>query len=211
MDRHSLNLSTATPTRQAPVAFDFTAAMRGLCADLVSRLPELSHVDLSRVAIRFCQTRSRGTHGVQATLTPLRFAGGARETVRRGRHWTIQQILDPAGREMLYLLSFYLPRFCEHSFREKLATVCHELWHISPAFDGDLRRLEGRCYAHGRSERHYHEQMHRLAERWLALNPPPQVHEFLSFSFRQLAARYSTICGTRIASPKLVPLSKRAA
>ena len=42
-------------------------------------------------------------------------------------------------------MSFYLPRFCDQSLDEKLSTVMHELWHISPAFDGDIRRLPGRC------------------------------------------------------------------
>ena len=39
---------------------------------------------------------------------------------------------------MLYLLSFYLPRFLKLPWREKLATVIHELWHVNPQFNGDL-------------------------------------------------------------------------
>ena len=31
--------------------------------------------------------------------------------------------------------------FLDQTFEEKLVTVFHELYHISPAFDGDLRRL----------------------------------------------------------------------
>ena len=88
---------------------------------------------------------------------------------------------------MLYLLSFYLPRFLNHSFEEKLTTVIHELWHISPSFNGDLRRLPGRCYAHGSSEREYHKQMEALAAKWLSLDPPADVHRFL----RQLQATAS--------------------
>ena len=87
-------------------------------------------------------------------LTPLRFEGGRLTSVRRTGRWTIERLYDEAGREMLYLLSFYLPRFLEHPLREKLATVVHELWHIGPGFDGDLRRHPGRCYAHSHSQRH---------------------------------------------------------
>ncbi len=60
---------------QAATGFDFTGHMRRFCRTLVADLPELAHIDLERVAIGFRQTRRRGTAGVQATLTPLRFAG----------------------------------------------------------------------------------------------------------------------------------------
>ena len=76
-----------------------------------------------------------------ATLTPLRFAGGRMHTFRRKRRWRIQRLYDPDGREMLYILTFYLPRFLDLPLREKLTTVLHELWHVGPEFDGDVRRL----------------------------------------------------------------------
>ncbi|HVW37295.1 MAG TPA: hypothetical protein VHB99_08310, partial [Pirellulales bacterium] len=53
--------------------FDFNFHVGRLCIDLASRLPELGHVDMSRVAIRYCQVRNAAAHGLQATLTPLRF------------------------------------------------------------------------------------------------------------------------------------------
>src|SRR4030095_10646232 len=115
-----------------------TLRMRLLCADIVVRTPELSHIDLSRVALSFSQTRRGVSWGMYASLTPLRFQGGALTTRRRGRLYQVQRLIDGSGREMLYLLSFYLPRFMNLDFREKLITVFHELWHISPEFDGDL-------------------------------------------------------------------------
>ena len=134
---------------------------------MVARLEELRHIDLSRVGIGFCQTRRQGRFGMHASLTPLRFPGGQAQRVRRGRTWRIQRVeLD--GREMLYLLNFYLPRFLDLPFAEKLTTVAHELWHIGPRFDGDLRRFGGRCYAHSGSQRRYDAYVGRLVDRWLA-------------------------------------------
>jgi hypothetical protein len=112
---------------QPPAGFDFTVHMRRLCRDIASRLDELRHIDVQRVAIRCCQTRKAALHGIQATLTPLRFEQGALTTWRNGRRWTIERLYDDSGREMLYLLSFYLPRFQNQTFKEKLATVFHEL------------------------------------------------------------------------------------
>jgi predicted metallopeptidase len=189
---------------EASPGFDFTLHMRRLCVDLAARLPELSHVDMARVAIRFCQTRRATRYGVHASLTPLGFEGGRLESRRRGRTWTVERLYDDAGREMLYLLSFYLPRFLDRPFHEKLTTVVHELWHIGPAFDGDLRRHPGRCYAHSHSQKQYDALVAGLAEKWLSLSPPAQAHDFLHCDFNGLQARHGAIFGQRIRTPKLL-------
>jgi hypothetical protein len=190
------------PTRAQ--GFDFTHHMRVICADMVARLPELSHIDLARVAIRFCQARKSVRHGIQATLTPLRFEGGELVSVRRGRRWTVQRIYDERGCEMLYLLSFYLPRFLEHPLEDKLSTVIHELWHISPRFDGDVRRHPGRCYAHSHSQSHYDAEMGRLTRKWLSLAPPAEAYDFLHHNFRQLQQVRGPVFGLKIPTPKLI-------
>src|SRR5690606_38484073 len=100
--------------------FDFTSAMRRTCVDMAARLPELAHIDMTRVAVGFCQTRKSVTHGLQASLTPLRFENGAEYTIRRGRRYACQRLYDPEGCEYLYLLNFYLPRFLNHHFGEKV-------------------------------------------------------------------------------------------
>jgi predicted metallopeptidase len=192
--------------RQPPVGFDFTLHMRRLCDDIVNRLDQLRHVDMTRVAVSFSQTRRAGSQGMFASLTPMRFAGGKLHTYRRKRRWGIQRLYDPDGREMLYILSFYLPRFLDLPFREKLTTVLHELWHIGPKFDGDVRRLGERCYAHGSSQKQYDRHVEALVDRWLSLGPPEPLYGFLRLSFRELVARDGRVYGRKVPTPKLVPL-----
>lgn len=187
--------------------FDFTLHMRRLCAQLAAQVAELSHVDIDRVAIRFCQARKPVRHGTQASLTPLRFDRGELVRRQRGRAWTIERLFGPDGREMLYLLSFYLPRFLERSFEEKLTTVVHELWHISPRFDGDFRRHEGRCWAHTHSQAQFDAHARALAMKWLSLSPPQDSYDFLRLTFRELAERHGRIIGQRIRTPRLVRAS----
>jgi hypothetical protein len=196
----------ARPELQAGVTrgFDFTQHIRSLADDMCRRLAELAHIDLARVAIRFCQARKAVRHGIQASLTPLRFENGALTANRRGRTWTIQRIHDSAGREMLYLLSFYLPRYLELPWREKLATVIHELWHISPRFDGDLRRHPGRCYAHSHSQRQYDALVEQLLDKWLSLEPPGELFDFLQHGFHELERTRGPIYGLTIPTPKLI-------
>jgi hypothetical protein len=189
-------------------AFDFTLHIRRLCDDMIERLDELAHIDMNRVAISVCQARKAVPHGIYASLTPLRFEGGALTTQRRGRELAIQRVFDRGGREMLYILSFYLPRFQNLDFREKLITVLHELWHISPGFEGDIRRHAGRYHAHSHSQAEYDQQMGRLADHWLAVAPPDDVYRFLHDDFRTLAARHGRIVGLRFRRPRLVPVAK---
>ncbi len=185
-------------------SFDFTQAMCDLCADIAERVSEFQHVEVERVAFNICQTRRDVSHGMYASLTPLRFAGGAERKVMRGMSWGVEPLCDEGGSDYLYLLSFYLPRFQNTSLEEKLTTIFHELWHIAPEFNGDVRRHAGRCYAHGSSQRRYDAEMTRLAQAWLALNPPAQLYDFLSLSFAELVAEHGRVIGNRWRAPKLV-------
>ncbi len=188
-----------------PAGFDFTLHMRRVCVDMVARLDRLGHIDMSRVAISFSQARKACRWGMYASLTPMRFAEGRRHAIRSGRKWCVQRLNGPGGLEMLYILNFYLPRFLNLPFREKLTTVMHELWHIGPRFDGDVRRFGGRCFAHGSSQRQYDALVETLVDRWLAARPPEPVCEFLRWEFRELVARHGRVYGRKIPTPKLLP------
>jgi len=195
--------SRSARTRSA--GFDFTAHVRRLCDDMVTRVDLLHHIDMTRVAVSFSQTRKTTRYGMYASLTPMRFADGRRHTVRQGRKWGVQRLHDASGREMLYILNFYLPRFLDLKFREKLSTVMHELWHIGPRFDGDVRRFGGRCFAHGASQARYDAQVEKLVARWLAGQPPESVCSFLRYGFRELTARHGRVYGRKVPAPKLIP------
>jgi len=173
---------------------------------MVDRVRQLGHIEMGRVAISFSQTRKASGYGMYASLTPMRFDGGQTHTVRRGQKWGVQRLHGPNGREMLYILSFYLPRFLNLKFREKLSTVVHELWHISPNFDGDVRRFDGRCFVHGSSQKKYEATVDRLVDRWLSARPPASICEFLRGDFHSLTARHGRVFGQKFATPKLFPV-----
>ena len=200
-------MSTPSPSAaRRGGGFDFTQRMWDLCHDATGRMAELSHIRMPQVAVSFAQTRSRVLHGLQAKLTPLRFKDGRLTHVRGGRHWTVQRLYDAAGTEMLYILSFYMPRFMNQTPQEKLTTVFHELWHIGTRFDGDLRRFPGRCYAHSARQADFDALASELAARWLAARPPERLFRFLWLDFRQLTTRYGRVFGLRIPIPKLLPV-----
>ena len=89
---------------------------------------------------------------------------------------------------MLYLVTFCLPRFLDQDFDDKFITLFHELYHISPAFDGDLRRHAGRCDLHSNSKRLYDAHMADLARSYLSNGADHGLHDFLRLNFAQLTA-----------------------
>jgi hypothetical protein len=195
------------PSGPADRPFDFCGHVARLCADVIRRCRELAHVDVSRLLFDVTQARSAAAHGLQARVTPLRFHGGALTRRRGGTLYQVQRyVVD--GRDMLYLVTFCLPRFLEQNFDDKFVTLFHELYHISPAFDGDLRRHAGRCAIHSRSQRDYDAHMAHLARAYLAERPDAALHAFLRLSFAQLQHRHGQVVGVRLPRPRLVPLAE---
>ena len=186
---------------------NLTAELERLIADICRQVTEFSHIDPARVMVCVATTRGGGVHGTYAKIHPLRFAGGAQTTrLRRGRR--ILTCTMPAvchrGVEMLYVVYFLVPRFLDLPFREKLITVFHELFHVSPAFDGDIRRFPGKNYAHGSSTKRYNAYMAQLADAYLDQLEDHRLVAFLDGNMEALRGRYQSIVGRRFAAPKIV-------
>ena len=190
--------------------FDFCGHVRRLLDDIVRRSPALAHIDVQRILIAFTQARSPRVHGLQARVTPLRFPGGELTRMRRGVLYQVQRYFD-GDHEFLYLLTFCLPRFLDQDFDHKMVTLLHELYHLGPAFDGDLRRHDGRYELHTHSQREYDRKMAELARNYLQTSPDPALHAFLRLSFAQLQERHGKVFGIKVPRPKIIPLLTSAA
>jgi hypothetical protein len=176
-----------------------------LCADIVAQCIELTHIDVSRLLFAITQARSGRAHGLQARVTPLRFAGGHLVRRRRGVTFQVQRYFVNHV-EMLYLVTFCLPRFLDQEFDDKLITLFHELYHISPAFEGDLRRHAGRYDLHSHSKRAYDHYMAQLAREYLSNGADRPLHSFLRLNFAQLHHRHGGVVGVVVPRPRLIPI-----
>lgn len=192
-------------TGPAGEPFQFGEHVHRLCADIAARCGELRHIDVARLLVGATQARNGQVHGLQARVTPLRFRNGQLVRRRRGVLWQVQRFFVD-DREMLYLMTFCLPRFLDQSFDEKLITLFHELYHIGPDFDGDLRRHAGRYCLHSHSQRGYDEQMAQLAREYLNGGADPALHAFLRLDFGQLLQRHGSVVGVMVPRPRLIPL-----
>jgi hypothetical protein len=185
---------------------NLTRELEALVTDIVSRVDVLGHIDPSRVLICVASTRGGGIHGTFAKIHPLRFRGGESSIqVKRGRRTCICTMpsVTHKGVEMLYIVYFLVPRFFNLPLREKLITIFHELYHVSPGFDGDIRRFPGRNYAHGASRKRYNAVMAELVDEYLRMPDLAAVPDFLQGDMAGLRERYRTIVGRRFPAPKI--------
>lgn len=192
-------------TGAAAEPFNFSRAMSALLHDISRHVPEFGHIRSAHVLVTFLQARNQRRHGLQARVTPLRFAGGQLVRQGRGRLFQVQRLIVD-GHEILYLMTFSLPRFLNQSFDDKMVTVFHELYHIGPNFDGDLRRHRGRCSLHTTSKRRYDERMSGLARQYLASGAHQAIHGFLRLNFAQLAHRHGRVIGVKIPRLRILPV-----
>jgi predicted metallopeptidase len=95
-----------------------TLLCRRIVADMVERLPELSHVRPSHILFVAGEAR----RGSRATIRPL--GKGAKIALK--------------GKRALYCVTLRPKFFRASTPEQRVATLLHELLHISPGFDGKL-------------------------------------------------------------------------
>lgn len=194
------------PTGPEGEPFDFSAAVAALCKDIARHCDELSHIDADQLLFGITQARNGRVHGLQARVTPLRFRGGTLTRRRQGVDYLVQRyFVGPT--EKLYLVTFCLPRFLDQDFDDKMITLFHELYHVSPSFDGDLRRHAGRYEVHTRSQELYDKHMAQLARGYLSNGADRSLHTFLRLNFAQLEHRHGSVTGVVVPRPRLLPVA----
>lgn len=186
--------------------FDICARLRHICEDVVQRCEEFRHIHMPAVLLAYTPARTRSRYGLHARTTPMRFAGGRLRRQHGNVEYQVQRyFLD--GREILYIVTFCLPRFLHLSFEDKLTTIIHELFHINPAFDGDIRRLPGRYRVHSHSRQCYDAHMKQIVQAYLRTQPPGELLDWLHLGDEELCHRHPGIVGTVVPRPKLFPVT----
>lgn len=185
--------------------FDFSHHMSRLIRDIVHHTPELHYVDCDRLVVAASQQRKFGSTGLYAKVVPLRFTNGSFTSTEHGGRWRVPPFTH-AGREILYIISFCLPRFLNISYHAKGDTILHELLHISPAFDGDLRRFPGAYYQHGPSAAAYDAHAAALFMQYQRRATAPHLLRFLRSRFHHLEDRYGSVTALRVTTPSPRPV-----
>lgn len=202
---------------------NYTERMALLMQDVVARTPRLSFIDLSEVIVfgRFGRSDAEGAFATCHCLTlpetdPGYYFWKDRETgeLTRRSPWFVTKspLVQVGARQIKYLISFVLPRFCDQTLPRsrkadlypdgepwlaKLDTVIHELYHIDPAETGirAVQRADG-----SRSPRThgplFYEDVADMVHSYLATRPDPRLYEFLEHDFGELTSRYGGVVAT---------------
>jgi hypothetical protein len=207
---------------------NYTERIALLMQDVVSRVKTLSFIDVNDVLV-FARLGRSNAEGAFATCHCLNLPPSepgyyfwrdrASGRITRRSEWFVTRspIVTIGSREIKYLISFTLPRFCDqsliHSRKErfyrrasdawmaKLDTIIHELYHIDPEQNG-IRRLEtgdGKYSAHCHTPKFF-EQVAGMVSEYLDSQPDPDAYDFLRHDFDALAARYGGVVGTSFRS-----------
>jgi predicted metallopeptidase len=187
--------------RNSLTGFDFTGSMTMLVRDIVKTHPAFNHIMPDNILVAVSPSNGSRS-GVVAKLRPMRFEGGSKTRTLRRIEYTAPDV-NINGNNILYIVYFHLPRFLNHgNYKNKLATVLHELYHISPLFNGDIRRFPGKNYAHGNSRKGYDELINTYTEEYIKSSAHPELGAFLKYRYSELRRRYGAIYGDMIRIPR---------
>jgi hypothetical protein len=202
---------------------NYTERLTLLMQDVVSRVPALSFINMADVLV-FARAGRSNAEGAFATCHCLTLPASepgyyfwrdrTTKVLTRRSEWFVTKSpsVSIGTRDVKYMLSFTLPRFCDQSLDRsrkekfypgadpwiaKLDTVVHELYHIDPDLAG-IRRIEredGTYSANCHGQRFF-EQVSEMVHVYLDSNPSPAVYDFLRDDFAALDGRFGGIIGT---------------
>ena len=187
--------------KNSATGFDFTGNMTLLVDDIIKTHPFFKHIKVKNILIAISPSNGN-RNGVVAKLRPMLFEGGSRTKTVRGIEYAAPEVMIN-GTNILYIVYFHLPRFLNHGDQKtKLMTVLHELHHISPLFNGDIRRYSGKNYAHGNSRKDFDSLVSIYTEEYIHATGHPELSIFLKFKYNDLKRKYGAIYGNMIRIPR---------
>ena len=134
--------------------------------DLAVRLPEFAHLVPAKVLVVAGEAR-RGSRG---SVKPLAFARGK----SRDRSGARKPVVRVNGRRMLYCVTLRPLFFRDSRPEQRLETLLHELYHVSPAFDGTLDPVR----RHARMGGTFSRRLRPVVRRYLRQCPPEVLAPF---------------------------------
>lgn len=206
---------------------NYTERISLLMQDVVTRVPRLSFIDMSKVLV-FARAGRSDAEGAYATchcvcLPPSEpgyyfWRDRATGKLTRRSEWFVTKSPSVKIGEIPidYMISFSLPRFCDQRLSRsrkqahyagqpdwiaKLDTIVHELYHIDPDAPG-IRRMEradGTYSANCHGHRFF-ENVVEMVNEYVASSPDPGAYDFLRYDLSELTTQFGGVVGTAFRS-----------
>jgi len=175
--------------------------MTCLLVDIIQSTPTYQHIDMNRILV--CSAYNRNSRGgaIFAKVVPLRFEDGI-PLKKFKNHWYAFPKIMNNDHEILYLLYFYIPRYFDLPVYEKLNVAFHELYHINPEFNGDVRRMGGYKFSHGYSKEHFNNHFKDEVDVYYDRIKNTSLATMLSMNFSDITKYFETVYARTMKVPK---------
>jgi predicted metallopeptidase len=177
--------------------FDYAHAVSKVCQRIIRSIPNLKHINIKQVGISIAPEKN----SLLAACVPMRDGGLLNQQIEVPE-------LCPKYADLLYIIYFYAPQFINLNYKNKMETIVHELYHISPMFDGTLRRFPGRYSTHGFPARKYDQTVREMTKP--LLEQPLCCAEFLKLNALNLTRKYGKVSYSLIHYPYILPCTQAA-
>ena len=144
---------------------NYTQHIERFCIDICKKVPQLQHIDPTRIAYSVAYSKKNARNGRVAAMigcTPKPGSLAERLGIKS------QRLKTPSNKIAVYMMRIYFPCFFKESIDEKLDTLIHELWHIGEKFDGRLR-------ANGSHYAGFQDDVNTLIEEYIDNRPNMRV------------------------------------
>jgi hypothetical protein len=199
---------------------NYTDRLTLLMQDIVTCVPALSYIDVADVLV-FARLGRSNAEGAFATCHCLTLPASepgyyfwrdrATGAITRRSEWFVTRspLVTVGGRQIKYMISFSLPRFCDQSLDRsrkerfypgadpwiaKLDTVVHELYHIDPRLAG-IRRIEREdgTYSANCHGQQFFEQVAGMVQTYLDRRTSSVACDFLREDFSTLETAHGGV------------------
>jgi len=187
-------------------SINLTDILTQIIHDMVRSTDEFKLFDLNKILICCASNRKDFKGATYGKLLPLRFKDGSEIIKHNGKFYTIPK-LKINNIEILYIIYLYIPKFFNLSVKDKINVMFHELYHISPEFNGDIRRMGNFKSAHGHSRKAFEEKYIYYADSFYKTINNTSYNNFLKMNSEDIKNRYKTVKYRRLKNIKPVLLA----
>jgi hypothetical protein len=202
-------MNTTSTSYTAADTINLTSYLHTIITDIVSRFPSFSHIACEKILVCIAANRAGSRGATFGKLVPMKFKGGEDVLLHRGKYYAMPKI-EMNSVKILYLVYFYIPRFTDLDPVEKLRVIFHELYHIHPDCNGDIRRFGKSGSAHGNSKKRFDTRFEREVIEYANAIRETKFWEFLSLNTKGIFATYRTVLSCRMKMPRPIPIDQMA-
>ena len=182
-------------------SINLTDVLTLIIHDMIKSTGEFKSFDINKILVCCASNRKDFKGAIYGKLQPLRFKDGSEIIKHNKKYYTIPKIVLN-NIEILYIIYLYVPKFFNLSIKDKINVIFHELYHISPEFNGDIRRMSKFKSAHGHSKKAFEDHYIEYAENYFNKIDGTPFYSFLQMSSEDIKKQFKVIKYRRMKSIK---------